>query len=140
MKMLNILLFLSLFAAGAVMAVSNEEQQIKTLIQKFSDAGDNQDSESLEAILDGNYRIVMNQLFGSTEITLMDRQTYLQMIKNKEFGGDKRKVKIESISIVGNNAIAIVDFIGEKMTMHSILVFVKDNKSNWKLISDVPSV
>jgi len=90
--------------------------------------------------LDNNYRIVMNRLFGSTEVSVISRDVYLEKIRMKEFGGDNRKVEIESIVQNGATASAKVSFIGSEMTFISILTLLKSGDDQWKLLSELPVV
>jgi ketosteroid isomerase-like protein len=121
-------------------AQSSESQAIKKVIIAFAKAGDNNDATTLGKYLDTNYRVVMNRLFGSTEVSVMPREVYLDKIKSKEFGGDDRKLKIEDINVNGTNASTKVTFKGSKMTFVSIILLVKDGNGQWKLISEVPMV
>ena len=111
-----------------------------TALQKFAKSGDNQDAAALDKLLDHNFRVVMNQLFGSTGVVVMTKEMYLDKIRNKEFGGDKREVKIEDLKIVGKSAHAKVTLKGSKMTFISFIQLVQDNTGTWKLVSDIPSV
>jgi len=119
---------------------STDKASIKTTIAHFAKAGDEQDVEALDKLLDHNYRIVMNQLFGSTQVVVMSREAYLDKIKAKEFGGDQRTVSIEHITINGNTASAKVRLEGSKMTFVSLLDFVKDASGNWLLVQDLPVI
>lgn len=130
----------ALFIAANCSAQSSKEQAVQETIVGFSKAGDNNDADQLATYLDDNYRIVMNRLFGSSEVAVMPKDIYLEKIKTKEFGGDNRKVEIESILFNGSTATAKVSFVGSTMTLVSILVLVKDENNNWKLVSDVPVV
>lgn len=122
------------------MAQENETAKIKEVISAFSKAGDAQDYKSLDNYLDDNYRVVMNRLFGSQELSVMPKSTYLDKIKSKEFGGDKRSLTFKEITINGSTASAQVSFVGQKMTFNSIILLAKDEKDTWKLISDMPMV
>lgn len=119
---------------------TNEMKAIKETITAFSKAGDTNDVNELEKYLDDNYRVVMNRLFGSTEVAVMPRAVYIEKIKSKEFGGDTRKLTIESILVNGNTASAKVTFAGSKMTFVSLITLVKDDKDAWKLVSDMPMI
>ncbi len=121
-------------------AQSTDEQLIIDAIMTFSKAGDANDVSALEKVLDVNYRIVMNRLFGSNEVTVMPREVYLQKIKTGEYGGDTRQVKVESVLQNGTLATAKVTFVGKQMTFISLLELVKDDQNRWKLISDAPIV
>ena len=130
----------ALFTAVSCYAQTSDENAIKQTIIEFSKAGDANDAEKLATYLDGNYRIVMNRLFGSTEVTIMPKDVYLEKIKTKEYGGDNRKVEVESITLNGTTASAKVSFVGTKMTFVSILTLIKDGDDQWKIVSDVPIV
>lgn len=128
-----------LFSACAT-AQQSETEIVKVTIRNFSNAGDFNDAQTLEKYLDENYRVVMNQLFGSTEVVVMPREVYLEKIASKEFGGDSRDVKIENVLINGNTASAKVTFRGTKMTFVSIVTLVKHQNGEWKMLSDVPVI
>ena len=115
-------------------------EAIQSTITAFAKAADQNDAKTLAQYLDPNYRIVMNQLFGSSEVNIMPRAVYLDKIAKKEFGSDDRSLKFENISINGSSASAIVLLKGEKMTFRSIFTLVKNAEGKWKLVSDVPEV
>ena len=140
MKKIILMSFIALFTATKISAQSTEEKKIKNTIINSTKAGDQSDSEKLALFLDDNFRIIMNQLFGSDKVSIIPKSAYLEKIKNKEFGGDDRKVSIKSIIINGNTASAKVIFKGTKMSFNSIITLVKDKNNNWKLISELPVV
>ena len=141
MKKVNlIVLAISMFSVLSCSAQNSEVKKIEKVITAFSKAGDRNDSKMLEAYLDDNYRIVMNRLFGAETVSVMDKTTYLEKIKSKEYGGDKRVVTIENVVINGATASAKVTFKGSKMTFVSILVLIQDANGNWKLVSDIPTI
>lgn len=121
-------------------AQQSETEAIKATIKNFSNAGDFNDAKTLDKYLDENYRVVMNQLFGSTEVVIMPRSVYLEKIASKEFGGDSRDITIEKVLVNGNTASAKVTFKGTKMTFVSIVTLVKHQNGEWKMLSDVPVV
>ncbi len=88
MKKVMYVSMIALLTAMSCMAQSSEEKSVKSTITAFSKAGDTNDAEALADYLDPNYRIIMNQLFGSTEVSILPRAVYLDKIKSKEFGGD----------------------------------------------------
>lgn len=129
-----------LLLSACATAQSGEENQVKETIKAFSNAGDFNDVNTLENLLDNNYRIVMNQLFGSTEVAVVPKAVYLEKIKSKEWGGDSRDLTIENVLVNGNTASAKVTFKSEKMTFISILILIKNKEGQWKLISDLPVI
>lgn len=140
MKNVILLSLLSMLGIYQLQAQTSDERAIKKVIVEFMIAGDQNDTPKLDNCLDDNYRVVMNQLFGSTEVMVIPKSVYLQKIKSKEWGGDKRTADIQKITINGNTAMAKVVFKGEKMTFNSLMTLVKDVDGKWKLVSDVPVV
>ncbi len=138
---MKVLLFLATFATSmASTSISGDTEAIIKVVQSFSEAGDKQNSKQLAALTSPDYRIVMNQLFGSEEISIMDRDTYLKMIEDGKFGGDQRRVEIKSIVISGLNAVVEVDFLGKAMNVKSTLNLSKTAKGKWLITSDTPTV
>lgn len=131
---------IALLFTATLMAQKNEEQAIEKTIRAFAKAGDENNSEELAMYLDANYRIAMNQLFGSTEVAIMPRAMYLEKIRTKEFGGDNRKVLIYNVLINGNTACALVTLEGEKMSMRSIITLVLGKNGSWKIVGDMPVI
>ncbi len=119
---------------------SSEVKEVKKVITAFSKAGDTNNVTELNKHLDENYRVVMNRLFGSTEVSVMPKVVYVEKIKTKEFGGDTRELTIENVVINGTSASAKVTFKGSKMTFVSLIILIKNGSGAWKLISDTPMV
>ncbi|MEQ8475307.1 nuclear transport factor 2 family protein [Fulvivirga sp.] len=131
---------IGMLLSACATAQQSETEAIKATIKNFSNAGDFNDAKTLDKYLDENYRVVMNQLFGSTEVVIMPRSVYLEKIASKEFGGDSRDITIEKVLVNGNTASAKVTFKGTKMTFVSIVTLVKHQNGEWKMLSDVPVV
>lgn len=143
MKKLTILtvlcLLISVIGCTQNKADNTEVKSIKTLITNFAKATETNNVKQLDKYLDLNYRIVMNQAFGSKEVSIVSKDVYLGKIKSKEWGGEKRKVTIGDINVNGNTASANVIFVG-KITFNSTLILVKDANAKWKLVSDIPVI
>jgi len=140
MKNVILLSLLSMIGISNLQAGSTDESAIKKVIIEFAKAGDDNNVLKLENCLDANYRVVMNQLFGSSEVAVIPRSVYLQKIKSKEWGGDDRTAAIESIVVNGKTAMAKVTLKSAKVTFVSLMTLIKDAKGNWKLVSDVPVI
>jgi hypothetical protein len=121
-------------------AQTADAKAVKKTIVAFSKAADQNDAVALSNCLDQHYRIVMNQLFGSKEVSVMSRHVYVEKIKNKEFGGDKREVTIEQLIVNGNTACAKVTFKGIKSTFVSLISLVKNSEGEWLLVGDMPII
>lgn len=128
----------SVLGFSFTMSLGKDERAIKKAIEEFAAAADRSDVAALENCLDLNFRIVMNQLFGSKEVSVVPRSVYLQKIASKEWGGDKRAVTVLDVVVNGNTATAKVMFEGAKMSFASLLVLVEDANGAWKIVSDVP--
>jgi hypothetical protein len=135
-------LFISLMAifSSVDLTYGDDHEAVEKVIKAFSKAGDERNVAKIEQLTSADYRIVMNQLFGSNEISTMDRATYILMIETKKFGGDERTVKVNSIIISGYNAVADVVLSGKEMNLRSIFTLCKDNEGKWVLLSDTPTV
>lgn len=140
MKNTILITTIALFLTLSSTAQSTDEGAIKETIVSFSKAGDMNDANKLATYLDDNYRIVMNRLFGSPEVSVMTKDVYLEKIRTKEYGGDDRKLVFESIVLNGSTASAKVSFIGSNMTFVSMLTLIKNGENEWKLVGDVPVV
>ncbi len=122
----------------ACSAQTNETKSIEKVIHEFSKAGDDSDVNKLDDLLDDNFRIIMNRMFGSKKVAIMPKSGYLKKIKSKEWGGYSRTTTIEHIVINGNSATAKVTHVSKKATMISLIVLVQGDNNEWKLISDTP--
>ena len=128
------------FAMNPKTENQKDENAISNSIVAFMKAGDEQNVTKLETLLDTEFRVVMNRLFGSKTVSSLNREAYLDKISNKEFGGDSRKVKIETIIVNENTATAKVKTEGAKMSMSSLLSLVEDDMGNWKIVEDLPVI
>ncbi len=117
---------------------TSEEKSIEACITGFAKAGDLNDVPALSAYLDANYRVVMNRLFGSEEVQVVDKTFYLEKIRTKEWGGDTRTINVEGILINGDSATAKVKLVGEKSTVSSLFLLVKNAEGSWQIVSDTP--
>jgi hypothetical protein len=141
MKSIIATIILSTLVTTTTMAQNkNEELTITETITKFVNAADQQDEKTLELVLDSNFRLSLNQMFGNTGLAFIDKQTYLNKIKAKEFGGDKRKIKLEQIVITNNNASIKATFTGTKMAIVTLLQLIKTNSGEWKILNDLPTI
>lgn len=129
---------LAYFTFDISISPSDTERAIKEVVMEFMEAADAQDVERMEAVLDPDYRIVMNQLFGSDKTVIMNRETYLQKINSNELGGDHRSAVFRDMLVNGHSATVLVLFKGEKRSFTSLLTLIQDARGTWKLISDVP--
>lgn len=105
-------------------------------IEQFVQAGDRQNAEHLEKLLHPDYRVVWNMPDKGTT-TVLDRATYLTMIREKKIGGDDRQLTIESVEMIeGGNALVRTVLHGEKADFNSLFSLVQDKTGSWLLVQD----
>ncbi|CAM3545320.1 nuclear transport factor 2 family protein [Zobellia roscoffensis] len=138
MKKLRILTLLLTMITFGCKAQTTEKMAVTEAVNAYSNAGDTNNAATLDNLLDSNYRVVMNRLFGSKGVSIVSKTDYLKKIKSKEWGGDSRKLTIENIVMNGPTASAKVTFKGKKATIVSILILIKEETGKWKLINDTP--
>lgn len=139
MKQLILTLTLLMTMAQA-QAKNDDKAQVAQTVESFAKAAEDQSTSEMDLLLDDNFRVVMNQLFGSDKVTVMDKATYLNMLGEKKLGGDKAVVKTESINVNGNNAVVNTVFKSDKMSMRLYLLLAKDVSGIWKIVSDLPTI
>ena len=131
---------LGIFFSNLSQAQQVEVTAVRQTILSMAKAADQSNATELDQYLDTNYRVVMNQLFGSTEVSILSKAVYLEKIRNREFGGDTREISIDHVVINGNSASAQVTFAGTKLTFVSLITLIKDQGGQWKLIGEIPTV
>lgn len=131
---------LSMFEMAFLGAHSEAEAEsnIKSVIQLFVKGGDERDTTKLEEVLHGNFRVVANQLMGSSTINVITKDQYLALIREGKLGGDNRVLDIQSVEIIGKNASAKVKIIGKALTFESFYHLIQNNEGKWKLVQDLP--
>ncbi|MCR9248936.1 MAG: nuclear transport factor 2 family protein [bacterium] len=134
MTMVCLLMMISLHAQTS----KEDMKAIKETITAFAKAGDSNDTNSLDQYLDDNFRIVMNQLFGSKDVMLVDKAGYIAKIGSKEWGGDSRELEFENITVNNTSASVKVIMKSSKSTFSSLITLIKNSDGKWKLVSDVP--
>ncbi|MCG8576931.1 MAG: nuclear transport factor 2 family protein [Flavobacteriales bacterium] len=134
---------LALAGFGLISATTEDKKEIKKIeetIQEFVATADAQDADKMNEILDPNFSSVANQLFGSETTSITSRDTYIQMLRDKKIGGDKRTVEVLSVDVNGNNAYAKAIFDGSKLKFTTYIFLAKDKNGIWRIVTDYPSI
>jgi len=113
---------------------------VVTAVEHFVENVDQRDIKGVDAVLHSNFRAIVNRLFGSEEVAIMDKSLYLDLLKQGKIGGDKREVIIESIHFEGNNALVKATFDGKELGFHTFIQLVQETSGDWKIISDMPNI
>ena len=115
-------------------------EKIIQAITNFVKGGDNSDTELLDKILHTEFRVTNNGFMGNAGVTIIDKKTYLENIKNGIFGGLPRKMTIESIE--DSETIAMVKLRLESSENYFVSYnsLVLDIDKEWKLINNLAVV
>jgi nucleoid-associated protein YejK len=118
-------------------SVSEAQKAVEAATMQFIEGGDKSDFAALDAVLHTQYRVLMNRIFGDA-VTVLDKITYLQMIKDKKIGGVPRQTQILSVSVTENIAAVELTSNSAQAELHSYLHFIKEPDGKWRLVSDMP--
>ena len=141
MKIQTMFFLFSMMACTAIQAQDRQDlAAIETAVHDFVRLGDQQNSQGLDRLLHPQFRAVVNRLFGAEEVSLMDKSVYLQLIKDKKIGGDKRDVYILSVDVVNKNATVKARFEGKALRFTTFLSLVKNVDGSWQVIGDMPDI
>jgi len=114
--------------------------EITQAVHDFVKSADDRNLKNMDNILHDDYRAITNQLFGGKEIQCTDKSSYLDLLKNEIIGGDQREIKILSVDLEGQNAVVKAKFTGKELIFITFIQLVKNNKNQWKIISDLPII
>ena len=117
-----------------------EAKKVRQVVTDWAKAADAQDADAVAGLLDAHFRVVMNRLFGQAEVSVVDRDGYVQMVRDKKIGGQARELKFRRITIAGTNAAVELEMTSAVLHFHSLIQLVQDSAGQWRLVSDVPSV
>lgn len=120
--------------------IDTDKDKITAAVKAFVKSADQQDVEAMDKVMHKEYRTLANQLFGATELSVIGKSTYLDMMKAGKLGGDSRKVKIEDIQLIGKNAVVKATLKGSQLIFETFIQLVKDAEGEWKVISDLPKI
>ncbi len=140
--MKTIVVMLSLLFTGSALPdqPGSDLDKISDAIHLFVKGADQRDLKKIESVLHPQFRAVVNRLFGSADVTVMNRALYLDLLKQEKIGGDDRTIKIKSIDLEGNNAVVKATFLGKETRFDTYIQLVKDTEGKWWLVSDMPSI
>lgn len=135
MKTLLVLLGTMMFGIASSQSKSGLNADITETIKTYASSGDQQSVSGVSSVLHDQYRLVW---YGGKDAPFFtDKSGFLSKIEKKEWGGDQRKVKVESVeSFDGINATAKVILDGNKAQMRSLYTLIKVGE-DWKIIGEL---
>ena len=116
------------------------EQQCTETVKAFAKAADDRNHKALDKLLHPKFRSVTNRLFGSMDLSQMNKTAYIDLIKQGKIGGDKRVVEILSLDITAYNACVKARFTGEQLVFTTYILLVKNAEEQWQVVDDMPVV
>ena len=114
--------------------------KIEQAITNFVKGGDNSDVALLDKVLHKDFRVTNNSFMGKPGVTIIDKEKYLQNIRDGIFGGLPRKMVIEQID--ASNTIALVKLRLESSENYFVSYnsLVLDTDNEWRLINNLAVV
>lgn len=131
--------FMTMQLAGYAQNTS-DLSKIAEVVRIFSTAGDQQNATNLDPVLHPQFRAVVHRLFGAPDVSLMDKALYLQLIRDKKIGGDKREVHLLHTEISNNIATVKAIFQGKMLRFTTYISLVKMENGTWQIIGDLPDI
>jgi hypothetical protein len=119
---------------------SEDLTKISEAVNTFAMAADQQNADRLDKILHPQYRAVVHRLFGGTDVSLMDKALYLQLIRDKKIGGDKRTVHLIDVDVVNNIATVKALFQGKELKFTTFVSLLKLPDGTWQIVGDMPNI
>lgn len=113
------------------------KKDIIQCITHFIRGGDNRDLDVLNTCIHKDFRNIQSGFFDKKGLCILTKPAYLKLIKNGTFGGIKRDITYESLTINGDIASAQIILESKTMIFHSLLTLFKDN-NQWFIIGHYP--
>jgi hypothetical protein len=128
-----------LFSGVADSQAQQEFTALESAIETYARGGATNDIQILAPVLHDQFRVVVSNPSESS-VKQLDRATYLDLIDKKVFGGETRRLIVESLQIHSDLlATAKVKRIGKENTLHDFLSFVR-HEGKWYLIQDLATL
>ena len=123
----------------AVTNNTHQKEKIISSIKQFITGGDESDLQKLESVLHNEYRNVQYGFFDEPGVFVIDKEKYIDLVKEKTFGGNPREMKILSLDIYKNTAMAQLRLESTQLIFHSFVSLIYD-KDQWRVIGNFPEV
>ncbi len=117
-------------------ATSADESALKERVSTFIEAGDTRDLSALEEVLHADFRVLVNQFMGGPDVTLINKEAYIGMVRDEKIGGLARSIEFRHLSIHDHTAVVEVHLESEAALFDSFITLVKDQEGQWQVISD----
>lgn len=123
--------------------MNQNEQHKKAIEQAITDfvkGGDNSDVVLLGKVLHKDFRVTNNGFMGKPGVTIIDKEKYIQNIRDGIFGGLPRKMVIEQIDESGTIALVKLRLESSENYFVSYNSLVLDTDNKWRLVNNLAVV
>ncbi len=110
-----------------------EESAVKTVIEKYAAATEAKDGGALSEVFADN-AVIYRVALGSKKVMEYDQSSFAEQVKKGRLGGWKRDLKVQSVDVYDNTAVAKIQLTDSKLKQTEFLSFVKID-GNWKIVS-----
>ncbi|ELR71326.1 hypothetical protein C900_02941 [Fulvivirga imtechensis AK7] len=117
-----------------------EKQNVENVVRRFIHGADARDIRQVDAVLNVNFRAVINRLFGGEDLSIMTKDLYLDLLKNGKIGGDQRQIEFLMTDIVGNYAVVKAKFKGKELLFTNYILLIRTIDNEWLMVTDLPHV
>ena len=122
-------------------SAKTDNAAVEAAVAEFAEATRMQDVFALEAILHDNYRAIVNDFPTAGKVAELPRAAYVGMIEGKKIGVKTYELNKRAVSVVGNVANAVYDFVNDEEVMHQNLLFFRaGTEGDWQLVTSAPVV
>lgn len=118
----------------------HDTEKIKQAIIDFVKGGDNSDIQLLGKVLHQDFRVTNNGFMGAPGVTIINKEQYLDNIKNGIFGGLPREMDIEQLDQSGKIASVKLRIESAENDFVSYNSLVLDTDNQWKIINNLAVV
>src|SRR5690606_14816909 len=118
----------------------NDNDRIRQAILDFVKGGDNTAVELLDNVLHKEFRVTNNGFMGTSGITIIDNNDYMNKIKSGDFGGVPRKMRLQEIDKTGTIASVKLRIESSENDFISYTSLVLDTDNEWKIINNLAVV
>ena len=112
----------------------SDEDAVKQAVKRYVTAGDQRDRAAFGGILHDQYRVVLTVGAGGG-VSVMPKDAYLGLIRDKKIGGGVRRVDFEWARPTGNLAFAKAKLTSKDASFDSLFTLVKKG-GQWIVIED----
>lgn len=114
----------------------SDRDEIMDVIYQYMDATEHNKVAVIDEIFHDDFRVMAHTVDG---LRVLDKSTYLNLLREKKIGGNARSLDIKSIEMQSNTASAQIDLVGDKTVFHDRLQLIQ-SEGGWKIVHNLTEV